>query len=285
MNKETIIDALKFYHIKNKNYQLKCLECIDFLKENRQLKAKVLEIRKKMLEDDFYLKSPQNYQDLKNILKENTPSFLTNIILLSCYKKLDNNPRNLPKNQIKKIKNRIKETLINDIYVRKYNTIRISQLLWGIRLTKSNILEIGRLQYELSYLNPLTLEKEKVIKIHISKGKKLNIKAVKQSLKKAPQKIKKYFNLDHPNYYCVSWLLSKEILNVLEKNSNIMKFSKMFAITDGDDCTSDILNFVFEITESQDYHDLPEKTSLQKEIKKVLLNGNIFHLGIGLLKK
>lgn len=285
MDKEEITKALSFYQIKDKDYYNKCMECIENLEQNKNLKDKVMEIRKKMLEDDLYLKSLWNYQDLEEIVKENTLSFLTNIILLSTFPVLKSNPRNLSNKYLKIAKKRIRESLLNDIVKRGYDSIRISQMLWGIYFVKERIFEIGRLQYELCFINPLTNKEEKGIKIHIPRGESLKDEEVIESLKKAPKEIKKYFKLDNPNYYCSSWLLSKEILSMLKNNANIVRFSKHFVITEGEECTEDILNFIFELTECRDYKELPEDTSLEKKVKEHLLKGETFHLGIGLLKK
>ena len=72
---------------------------------------------------------------------------------------------------------------------------------------------------------------------------------------------------------------------MLKNDSNIVKFSKHFVITEGEECTKDILNFIFELTECKDYKKLPENTSLERNVKEHLLKGETFHLGIGLLKK
>lgn len=80
-------------------------------------------------------------------------------------------------------------------------------------------------------------------------------------------------------------VLSEEISNIVDDNSNIKQFTKLFDIKKGEECTSDILNFVYELKECSDYHKLPENTSLQKKIKKCLLEDKKFFLGVGLLKK
>ena len=285
MNEEQIKQALAFYQINEENYKNKCLKSLEELEKNPKLLERVLTIRKRMLEDDEYLKSLWNIEDLEEILKESSIPFLSNIILLSAYPLLKENKRNFSNKQIKIAKKRIRESLLNDIIKRKYKSIRISQMLWGIYFAKERIIEIGRLQYELSFINPLTNEVEQVIKIHIPKGKSLEIKEVKNSLKKAPKEIKNYFHLENPKYYCSSWLLSKEVLNELNENSNIFKFSQLFDINDGNECTSDILNFVFGLKECQNMNELPENPYLQKILTQKLLEGKSIHLGIGLLKK
>ena len=154
MNEQAIKKALKYYHIDNPDYLEKCLVSLKELNKNSSLKKEILKIQERMLEDEDYLKSLWNKKDLEEILAKSKITFLTNIILLSCFETLKENKRKFSKKDLKKVKQRIKESLTNDIDIRGYESIRTSQLLWGMYLTKSRIIEIGRLQYELSFKNP-----------------------------------------------------------------------------------------------------------------------------------
>ena len=171
---------------------------------------------------------------------------------------------------------RVKETLTNDIKLRKYKGIRISQMLWGSYFINIKLIEIGRLQYER--------ENENGIKIHIPAGSKLGIDQVSKSLKISKFYIEKYFNLKNYNYYCNSWLLSKEIHNIVDKASNIYEFYELFDVESGESCIDDIINFVYQLSEVGDYKELPEKTSLQKNIKQCLIKGKDIKIGKGILK-
>ena len=208
--------------------------------------------------------------------------FIHNIILLSGYKIHEENMNkyNFDTYQVLAHKNRVKECLINDIYNRKLKGIRLSQTLWGIYFIKIKLIEVGRLQYEYCNNN-----KGKYIKIHIPKGDKLLYNEVLNSIKNSKKEIKKYFEIENYEYYCESWLLSKDIANLLDSNSNIVKFQQLFDIIEGKDAVKDILNFVYGLQQINSYYDLPEKTSLQLKIKDLLIDGKEFHIGIGKLKK
>ena len=71
---------------------------------------------------------------------------------------------------------------------------------------------------------------------------------------------------------------------MLDKSSNISLFHNLFVVEDGENCIDDILNFVYEINECDDYNQLSEKTSLQKKIKERLLKDKKIYLGLGILK-
>ena len=43
---------------------------------------------------------------------------------------------------------------------------------------------------------------------------------------------------------------------MLDENSNIAKFYKMFDVTEGEECTGDILNFVYNINKCDNYNNL-----------------------------
>lgn len=218
------------------------------------------------------------YKTLEELFEGQVDSFITNILLLSGYKYHEDNmiEKDFDKEQISIHKIRVKESLLNDVIKRKYDGIRVSQMLWGAYFVNCRLIEIGRLQYE--YFN------DEIIKIHIPKDGKLNIDAVKQSLKVSHELIHKYFNTTNFNYYCNSWLLSKQIHELVDKNSNIYKFYELFEITEGEDCIDDILNFVFEKSSISDYNELSEKTSLQIKIKDYLMNHKQIKIGQGKLK-
>ena len=181
---------------------------------------------------------------------------------------------------IEDYKNKCYKCLTNDIYNRKLEGIRLSQLLWGLYFVKIKLIEVGRLQYE--YCNN---KKGKYIKIHIPKGDKLLYNEVLNSIKNSKKEIKKYFEIENYEYYCESWLLSKEIAKLLDSNSNISKFQQLFDIIEGKNAIKDILNFVYDLQHIDSYYDLPERTSLQSKIKDLLINGKEIHIGIGKLKK
>ena len=139
------------------------------------------------------------------------------------------------------------------------------------------LIEIDRLQYE--YVN------DAIIKIHIPGGSKLEKEKVLSSLKKSYDELKKYFKVKNFKYYCESWLLSDEIHSLLNQESNIYQFYQLFQVEKKEDCISDILNFLYHKNEMANYNTLQEDTYLQKIVKKELLNGTVFHLGIGVLKE
>ena len=236
---------------------------------------------------DYLLAKLWKIRKKEELFGNNFHPFVTNIIILLGYNLHQENMRkyNLDDKQVKSHKKRVKEALTYDIYERGYDGIRISQMLWASYFINLKIIEVGCLQYELVNIDSMTKKNDKCIKIHIPKNTKLDIESVKESLVKSKDEILKYFKLDRQKYYCESWLLSKEVLELLNDGSNILKFSKLFDIASGNNCINDILNFVYGKLKCGDYNTLHEDTCLQRKIKKELIKGVIIKIGIGKLKE
>lgn len=284
---EKIIEALHFYGIKDEEYKKRCLEVVYDINNNEVLKNKVEEL--------FYKLYDRNKEGLSKLWKMKKVSelfgdcnlFITSVMILLGY---DIHRKNMSKynlsNEQKSIHiKRVKNTLLDDIYIRGYESVRISQMLWASYFINLRIIEVGGFQYELVSENPITKEKEMCIKMHVPKGASLNEEDVRSSIRKSTYEIERYFNVKDINYYIESWLLSPEVLALLDDNSNILKFSKLFSIKSMGECTRDILDFVFNDVYIKDYNLLVCKTSLQAKLKSLLINKKEIHIGIGKLKQ
>lgn len=261
---------------------------MDYIQNNKTFHNKVKEIIDILYnKKDYLLAKLWKIKNNEDLFGESYHPFVTSVIVLLGYKihKKNIERYNLNDYQIDIHKKRVKEALTYDIYERNYCGIRISQMLWASYFINLKIIEVGSLQYELVNINPLTNQKEKCIKIHIPRNCNLDINSVKLSINKSKYEILKYFKLNKLNYYCESWLLSKNVLSLLNDNSNIKVFSKLFDIVDGKECINDILNFVYNKLNYEDYNTLQENTYLQRKIKKELINGVIIKIGIGKLKE
>ncbi len=278
-NKEKIKEALDYYLIKDADYQEKCNICIDEIIRQKNIYIKAKEIYEILYTDETgKFKELWNEKDINILFGQKVNPFITNILLLLGFeyhiktiKKYD-----FDDEQIKKQKQRIKECLLNDIVNKHYDGIRISQMLWGTYFINGRLIECGRLQFE-----PTSNDK---VKIHIPVGNKLDIKDVKDSIENSRKLIKKYYNIENPKYICESWLLSKEISEMLDENSNIRKFQELFDIQSSENGIDDVLNFVFNLKKCDNYNELSEVTRLQKNIKEFLKSNKTIYDGYGELK-
>lgn len=113
----------------------------------------------------------------------------------------------------------------------------------------------------------------------------MELEKVLDSIKSSKVEIEKYFNLKDPEYHCDSGLLSNQINDIIDVNSNIAKFYSLFDVKDGPNAINDILNFVFETQECANYNELQENTTLQRKLKQQLITGKEFKIGWGKLKQ
>ena len=236
-----------------------------------------------------------DWKSTKDTFK-NHSSFMIPVIALLCgyeYHVKNMQERGYDKEQIVIQKYNIRNICLNDRKLHNIDGIRFSQMIWGSFFMKGNLIQIGRLQYENDD-NPLKIKKYingncNFVYIHIPKGENLNEEDVIDSFSNVDKYIRKYYkeSLDKKIvYYTESWLLSPELKEILPNSSNIIKFQNKFNIVEYEENIEDFLNFVFDdVLDNIKYDELPENTSLQKALKKKILNKEKLHLGLGILKK
>src|SRR5699024_279202 len=107
--------------------------------------------------------------------------------------------------------------------------IGFRQMVWGSYFINGKIIQVGRLQYEYPDEIPNEVLKYKegnYMYIHIPRGCILNIEQVNDSICKSKNKIKIFYpeiDISKLQYYTESWLLSNELDDILDKESNILK--------------------------------------------------------------
>ena len=273
-----IDDALKYYDIDIK-YRERCYQCVNNINSSEMFLESFNKINNILIKEDFNkYKELWKQMNTDELFCPNIDPFVTNLIILLSYKINQEYIKkyNLDNEQIIINKRRIKEAFESDLINRNYSSVRISQMIWAYNFVRVNIIEIGRLQYQKLDNN--------TFKIHIPRGDKLDINKVIESINLSKIKLKEIYNLVNIKYICNSWLLSKKLNELIDVNSNIHKFYELFNVYDGDDCLNDLLNFVYQINDIDDYNKLEVKTSLQRIIKKELLNKTVFKTGNGILK-
>ena len=83
---------------------------------------------------------------------------------------------------------------------------------------------------------------------------------------------------------CESWLLSPALHKLLKKDSNILQFQDMFEITETDEESMAVMDWVFPDC-ARGLEQLPETTSLQRNMKKYLLSGGKVGWSKGVLRR
>lgn len=279
IDKKMIDEAFDFYNIDHK-YLLKCYKTLDIINKNEEFRKAYKRVNKILFEGDFNsISALWNIKDIDKLFCDNIEPFITNLLILSGYEvhKRNMEKYKLDHNQIRIHKMRVKECFEEDLISRNHNGVRISKMLWATYFIRIKLIEVGSLQFE--YKDNFN------IKIHIPKNTDFDILKVKASIESSKIELKKIYHIDNCKYICNSWLLSNQLYAIIDKDSNIAKFHNLFSVRNGEECTDDLLNYVYEMDKCDNFSTLPINTSLQKKVKENLLYGQTFYLGLGVLKQ
>lgn len=138
---------------------------------------------------------------------------------------------------------------------------------WFPRQLSLQEFRIGELEFEFVDTG------ERQIYIHIPSDAHLETDCIQKSFREFCAFLAKYYpNWTDSDWYCDSWLLSPTLQQLLPKNSRILMFQEFFKIESIDQDSMAALDWVFA-GEKSDFSHLPEKTSLQRNMKKFLLAG------------
>lgn len=155
---------------------------------------------------------------------------------------------------------------------------------WLALPLKLRIFRLGRLQFE-----PEILEADKevngykmlagtgVLHVHIPEGEPLKQELCDAAFAQADT----FFSGQYTLYDCWSWLLSPNLYEVLEADSNILKFQRRFTIHQ--------VSYQFRMAEERIFGFIAERpqqykdvgTSLQKRAKAYVAEGNDLGIGYG----
>ena len=139
---------------------------------------------------------------------------------------------------------------------------------WTGRQTSLQLFRIGSLEYEL-----IEEEGEKKISVHIPSNANLNDGAVGESLENARAFLKQFFpEYALARFCCHSWLLSPALATLLPKDSNINRFRERFTLLGYDEDADDYKLWVFK-NKALTLEEFPENTSLQRKMKRYLMQG------------
>lgn len=146
---------------------------------------------------------------------------------------------------------------------------------WFSRQLSLREFRIGALEYEYSG--------DKYINVHIPSDADLSKRSVLDSISQFKSFGKQFYpEWEGKELKCESWMLSPALKKVLNSDSNILAFQKLFNVLETDYESMAVLDWVFpgfdNVTEK-----LPEETSLQRNMKKYLLEGNKIGWSTGIL--
>lgn len=171
--------------------------------------------------------------------------------------------------------------------VKKHGSCGLEEKRWLSLSLKMEIYRLGRLQFQPGVLEEdevcgeLRWEKgSRVLHVHIPEGGAIDEASCDESFCQAIQ----FFGEEYEIFDCYSWILDPEILSLLSEKSNLYKFQKRFRICKVTYEFPQAEERVFgEVLEDKERY--PENTSLQRILKKCVLQGQKFGLGYGIMPK
>ena len=167
----------------------------------------------------------------------------------------------------------------------------LGECQWLKRHLSMKLFKIGRLQFYMGKAETDIPEKgiiagDDVIEIHIPASGPLKESECKESLKMAREFFKKNFpEYDYKCFTCHSWLLDDSLDELLDKESNIIKFRKMFELR-GKEESDAILRYVFSWNTT--LRKLPKEvpgSSFALKVKEKALKGGKFYEALGVIDK
>lgn len=149
-----------------------------------------------------------------------------------------------------------------------YGTFGFDRDFWTMRQLAARLFRLGTLEFELTEDRG-----EKTVHVHIPSDADLSPEARHRSYDMAQDFIARFFpDYGSAPFLCTSWLLSPALKECLPEGSKIRSFQDEYEVTDVFPEPDSFLTWVYKRPDIP-VADLPEDTSLQRNLKKYLLAG------------
>lgn len=150
---------------------------------------------------------------------------------------------------------------------------------WSYRQASMVLFRIGILEYEF-----MKRDEEPMISIHIPSDTVFSEENLDETFKEAGEFIGKFYpEHAHDRMFCESWIIAPKLRELLPETSGIIRFQNRFATIEETSSPDACLHWVFHCNVQTPLEDLPEETSLQRKIKKLMLDGGHLYGGFGLV--
>ena len=177
-----------------------------------------------------------------------------------------------------------------DIWSELKGELYLGELDWLSYHLKAKLFKLGRLQFcfadSYEFKERGIKKGDTVIDTHIPSAGPLLIDECEKSFDFA----REFFAKFYPEYKwevftCHSWLLGEDLKEILDENSNIIKFQKLFTI-DSQYESDSVLSYTIKWKIKRDELPLVDaKSSFAKKVKEKALNGGVFHGGSGYINR
>lgn len=146
---------------------------------------------------------------------------------------------------------------------------------WFPRQLSMQEFRVGHYEYEM-----IEEDGVKKISLHIPSDavlKEGNIEIIRGFLKQY------YPEYQNAQIFCDSWLLAPALQKLLPETSSILRFQKQFQVLKNDEESQGFMDWVYGSRDLK-YEDLPENTTLQRNMKKYLLSGGKIGWALGVYR-
>lgn len=156
-------------------------------------------------------------------------------------------------------------------YRKKSGKLGLQEVEWLARHLQCKLYRLGRLQFE---------KDDTMLHIHIPEGEPLSEEECDLSFQYADD----FFSGKYIIYDCQSWILDPILKTIMDDTSNMIRFQNRFqihhVIAESHQAEERVFGRVLEQKEQY-----PEKTSLQKKMKRLLLEGKQVGEGYGIIDR
>lgn len=160
-----------------------------------------------------------------------------------------------------------------------FHTFKFVWAWWFPRQISLSEYRIGALEYEF------VDGEDREIAVHIPSDADLRQESVARSIKEFNEFRKRYYlGWEGVMLTCDTWMLMPELKDMLGEDSNIIAFQNLFEIDTVDYNATWYMGWIFPGVENVD-EQLPERTTLQRNMKKYLLEGKKFGIAKGHLRE
>lgn len=149
----------------------------------------------------------------------------------------------------------------------------------GCPCQKNGYVDANKIVLNKSEWKIVLREGDSVIRLHIPSGGKMLSQEIDQSIATARMFVETHFpEYQYKAFACYSWLMDPQLCQMLDEESNIVKFKKRFHSLTIKSQGEGVFFFVFNNPEMKfSIKDLPENTSLEKALKRHYLDGKVIY--------
>ena len=151
----------------------------------------------------------------------------------------------------------------------------------GDKVTGYAVNEYGECVKELVTLEgyeEILRKGDKVINVHIPAHEPFTAEICEQSYARAREVFAKCFpEYKYKAFCCFSWMIEKRLKPIMGRDTNITKFADKFTGFPLKSSSSGVYSYLYHTNKKIPPAELPEGNSMQRAVKKFMLDGNVFY--------